>query len=149
MNETPAALACPEISTKEHVNLFHSKFQMYASLPDISFNRQGNLAVMRATERKERPFRVVVVGAGIAGLVLSNSLQRAGVDHVVIEKHRDIVYPSGASIGVWPNGSRLLSQLGVLDSLKNACSEMNVSYNRTPNGKAIIESRLFDEIISR
>src|ERR1700709_2440316 len=104
---------------------------------------------MSATEGKERPFRVIVVGAGIAGLVLSTPLQRAGVDHIVIEKHRDIVFPSGASIGVWPNGSRLLSQLGVLDSLKNACSEMNVSYNRVPNGNAIIESKLFDEIISR
>jgi len=104
---------------------------------------------MAASEGMERPFRVIVVGAGIGGLVLSNSLQRAGIQHIVIEKHRNVVYPSGASIGVWPNGSRLLSQLGVLDFVKNACSEMNVSYNRTPNGKAIIESKLFDEIIAR
>lgn len=100
-------------------------------------------------ETKKRPFRVIVVGAGIAGLTLSNALQRAGIDHVVLEKHKQVVHPSGASIGIWPNGSRLLDQLGCLKLIKKACSEMKISYNRNPDGKAIITSKLFDEIIKR
>lgn len=103
-----------------------------------------------AEEKKDqRAFRVIVVGAGIAGLTLSNALQRAGIDHVVLEKHRNVVYPSGASIGIWPNGSRLLDQLGCLESIKKSCSEMEVSYNRDQKGKAFITSKLFDEIIKR
>lgn len=104
---------------------------------------------MDVSDVRKRPFRVIVVGAGIAGLVLSNCLQRAGIDHVVLEKHRDIVYPSGASIGIWPNGSRLLQQLGCLEALRSACSEMTVAYNRMPDGRAIVVSKLFDEIIQR
>jgi 2-polyprenyl-6-methoxyphenol hydroxylase-like FAD-dependent oxidoreductase len=96
---------------------------------------------------EERAFRVVVVGAG--GLVLSNALQRAGIDHVVLEKHKEIVWPSGASIGIWPNGSRLLDQLGCLEAVQNACAEMTVSYTRSPDGKAVTVSKLFDEIVER
>ncbi|ORY03474.1 hypothetical protein BCR34DRAFT_617773 [Clohesyomyces aquaticus] len=100
-------------------------------------------------EKNKRPFRVVVVGAGIAGLTLSNALQRAGIDHVVLEKHKQVVHASGASIGIWPNGSRLLAQLGCLDSIKKACSKMKVSYTRNSDGKAFITSKLFDEISKR
>ncbi|KAJ5694682.1 hypothetical protein N7536_005094 [Penicillium majusculum] len=100
-------------------------------------------------ERKARPFRVIVVGAGIAGLTLSNALQKAGIDHVVLEKHAQVVYPSGASIGMWPNGARLLDQLGCLASIEETCFQMTVSYTRNPDGKAIIVSELFDEIVER
>jgi 2-polyprenyl-6-methoxyphenol hydroxylase-like FAD-dependent oxidoreductase len=97
----------------------------------------------------KRPFRVVVAGAGVAGLVLSNALQRAGIDHVVLEKHKEIVWPSGASIGVWPNGVRLLDQLGCLEAVQDDCAEMTVSYTRNPDGKAVGVSKLFDEIVKR
>lgn len=100
-------------------------------------------------DTQKRPFRVVVVGAGVAGLVLSNALQRAGIDHVVLEKHKEIVWPSGASIGIWPNGARLLDQLGCLDAVQNACADMTVSYTRGPDGKAVTVSQLFDEITER
>ncbi|KID93459.1 FAD binding domain protein, partial [Metarhizium majus ARSEF 297] len=95
----------------------------------------------------KRPFRVVVVGAGVAGLVLSNALQRAGIGHIVLEKHKEIVWPSGASIGIWPNGCRLLDQLGCLEAVQNACAEMTVFYTRDPDGKAVTVSKLFDEIV--
>lgn len=62
----------------------------------------------------KRLFRVVVVGAGVAGLVPSNALQWAGIDNVVLEKQKKIAWPSGASIGIWPNGCRLLDQLECL-----------------------------------
>ncbi|RDW80309.1 FAD binding protein-3 [Coleophoma cylindrospora] len=97
----------------------------------------------------KRPFRVVLVGAGVAGLVLSNALQRAGIDHVVLEKHKEIVWPSGASIGIWPNGARLLDQLGCLEAVQNACAEMTAFYTRDPDGKAVSNSQLFDEIVER
>jgi 2-polyprenyl-6-methoxyphenol hydroxylase-like FAD-dependent oxidoreductase len=96
---------------------------------------------------QKRPFRVVVAGAGVAGLVLSNALQRAGIDHVVVEKHKEIVWPSGASIGVWPNGSRILDQLGCLEAVREDCAEMTVSYTRNSDGKAVGVSKLFDEIV--
>lgn len=38
----------------------------------------------------DRPFRVVVIGAGMSGLVAAHRLQQAGVEVVVIEKNDDV-----------------------------------------------------------
>jgi 4-hydroxyacetophenone monooxygenase len=38
----------------------------------------------------QRSFRVAVVGAGMSGLAASFNLQRAGIDHVVYDRHSDV-----------------------------------------------------------
>ncbi|KAH6603968.1 fad binding domain-containing [Trichoderma cornu-damae] len=68
----------------------------------------------------ERPFRIIVVGGGVAGLVASNALQKLGIDHVVLEKHSDIAPPLGAGISMWPHGLRILHQLGYLPAIQKA-----------------------------
>ncbi|KAJ6153528.1 hypothetical protein N7470_006487 [Penicillium chermesinum] len=50
---------------------------------------------------------------------------------------------------MWPNGARLLDQLGCLASIEETCSQMTVSYTRNPDGKVIIVSELFDKIVER
>jgi FAD dependent monooxygenase len=47
---------------------------------------------------QQKPFRVVVVGAGLVGLSLSHALQLANIDHVVLEKHSEIVSLHGAAL---------------------------------------------------
>lgn len=49
-----------------------------------------------------RPFRVVIVGAGLVGLSLSHALQLANIDHVVLEKHKEIVSLHGAALVMPP-----------------------------------------------
>lgn len=102
-----------------------------------------------STVQQNRPFRVIIVGAGIAGLSMSNALEKAGIDNVVLEKHADIVYPSGASIGIWPQATRIMDQIGCLDVLMKQCPPMRSSHSRLPNGLAIADSKLFDEIALR
>jgi FAD dependent monooxygenase len=46
----------------------------------------------------QKPFRVVIVGAGLVGLSLSHALQLANIDHVVLEKHSKIVSLHGAAL---------------------------------------------------
>jgi 2-polyprenyl-6-methoxyphenol hydroxylase-like FAD-dependent oxidoreductase len=58
-----------------------------------------------------RPFRVIIGGGGIAGLTLANALEKANIDYILLEG-RDTVAPQvGASIGIHPNGTRILDQL--------------------------------------
>ena len=102
-----------------------------------------------STNDEKKPFRAIVVGAGIAGLTMSHALEKAGIDHVVLEKHAKVVHPSGASIGLWPNGIRIMDQIGCLDVIRKQCPPMQTSYNRLPNGSAVITSKLFDEISLR
>ncbi|KAK2749197.1 putative secondary metabolism biosynthetic enzyme [Myotisia sp. PD_48] len=104
---------------------------------------------MTANDSKQRGFRVIVAGGGIAGLAMSHALSKANIDHVVLEKQSQVVYPSGASIGLWPNSMRFLDQIGCLDDIKKICAKMHTSYNRLPNGAPLVVSQLFDMITSR
>jgi FAD dependent monooxygenase len=45
-----------------------------------------------------KPFRVIIVGAGVVGLSLSHALQLANIDHVVLEKHSKVVSLHGAAL---------------------------------------------------
>lgn len=59
----------------------------------------------------ERP-RIIIVGAGIAGLSAALALQRAGFEPVVYEQARAF-RPVGAGIQISPNAARVLIHLGL------------------------------------
>ncbi|KAJ5505024.1 hypothetical protein N7463_007898, partial [Penicillium fimorum] len=58
-------------------------------------------------------FKVVVVGGSISGLTLAHGLEKLGIDYVVLEKRDQIAPQEGTFIGLLPNGSRVLEQLGL------------------------------------
>lgn len=62
-------------------------------------------------------FRVVIVGGSVAGLTLAHSLQRCGIDFVVLEANDHIAPQVGASIGILANGARIFDQLGIFDDV--------------------------------
>jgi 2-polyprenyl-6-methoxyphenol hydroxylase-like FAD-dependent oxidoreductase len=66
-------------------------------------------------------FKVVVCGGGVAGLTLANCLERAKIDYVLLEAREEIAPQLGASIGLGPNGSRILDQLGAFDIVLKEC----------------------------
>lgn len=62
-------------------------------------------------------FRVLIAGGSVAGLTLANILEKLGVDFVVLEKYEKIAPNLGASIAIFPNGFRILDQLGCYDAI--------------------------------
>uniref|UniRef100_A0A8H7K9I4 FAD-binding domain-containing protein n=1 Tax=Bionectria ochroleuca TaxID=29856 RepID=A0A8H7K9I4_BIOOC len=60
---------------------------------------------------------VAIIGAGVAGLALANMLEQANISYSVLESYRAIAPPGAASIGLMPNGLRILDQLGVYEKL--------------------------------
>ncbi|KAM3064986.1 hypothetical protein ACMFMF_011457 [Clarireedia jacksonii] len=58
-------------------------------------------------------FKVIIVGGSTTGMTLAHCLDRAGIDYIVLEKHQDIFAEPGISIGLMPNGSRILEQLEI------------------------------------
>jgi 2-polyprenyl-6-methoxyphenol hydroxylase-like FAD-dependent oxidoreductase len=71
-----------------------------------------------AKNSKPKDFRVIIAGGGIAGLTLANCLQHANIDYILLER-RDVVNPDvGASIGLAPNGARILDQMGCYDDIE-------------------------------
>ncbi|WP_406817019.1 FAD-dependent oxidoreductase [Mycobacterium sp. M23085] len=59
-----------------------------------------------------RPLRVLVVGAGVAGISIARGLLRDGHDVTVFERRPD-VRAAGGAVTIWSNGETVLKQLGV------------------------------------
>jgi len=98
--------------------------------------------------QKDRPFKVIIVGAGVSGLTLAHCLHKAGIDYVVLDKHP--VAPAwGASITIHPLGARILHQLGCLDALDAKCTPMHNMWNRGPDGKSYHCEPFFDQLTKR
>ena len=59
-----------------------------------------------------RPLRILVVGAGVAGISVARGLLRDGHDVTVFEQRPDVT-PGGGAVTIWSNGATVLGQLGV------------------------------------
>lgn len=79
-------------------------------------------------------FRVVIVGGSIAGLTLAHSLHKIGVDYIVLEKRKEVAPQEGASIGILPNGARILDQLGIYDDIEPITEPLGVTHINYPDG---------------
>ncbi|KAJ3962256.1 hypothetical protein N0V92_000987 [Colletotrichum tropicale] len=84
------------------------------------------------------PFRVVIVGGSVAGLALANMLEKFDIDYVVLEAYPDIAPQVGASIGLLPNGLRILDQLGCYEAYRAKAEDQvyQHAYLREASGKA-------------
>ncbi|CAN8104628.1 unnamed protein product [Discula destructiva] len=89
------------------------------------------------------PFRVIVVGGGVAGLAASHAFQKAGIEHVVLERRSSVAPAEGASIAMYPNGARILQQMGALKAVQNHCVPPGRYYARLPGKKIISDNGVF------
>ncbi|QSZ35311.1 hypothetical protein DSL72_008180 [Monilinia vaccinii-corymbosi] len=84
-----------------------------------------------------KPFKVVIIGGGIAGLVLGNMLQLNGIDFVILEAYPKIAPQVGASIGLLSNGNRILDQLGLFDTIMGLAPPVERFNFRNSKGERI------------
>ncbi|WYZ44688.1 hypothetical protein EsH8_VIII_000004 [Colletotrichum jinshuiense] len=70
-----------------------------------------------------KKFKVLIAGGSIAGLTLANLLERVGIDYVILEAYHEMAPQVGASIGILPNGSRVLDQVGLYDEIRKLIDE--------------------------
>jgi 2-polyprenyl-6-methoxyphenol hydroxylase-like FAD-dependent oxidoreductase len=78
------------------------------------------------------PKRILVIGAGIAGLATANALQQHGHDVTVIEERTDT--SSGAGISIWPNALAALDEIGLGDAVRAAGGRITAGALRWRNG---------------
>lgn len=79
-------------------------------------------------------FRVIIVGGSIAGLTLAHCLHKANVNHIVLEKGQDIAPQVGASVAIFPNGARILQQLGVYEDIERLIEPIGLVHATYPDG---------------
>ncbi|KAI0378928.1 putative monooxygenase [Hypomontagnella monticulosa] len=63
----------------------------------------------------QKPFRVVIVGAGLVGLTAAHIFSKAGIDFIILEKHDTPLSVQGATLALWPHTLRIFDQLGLLE----------------------------------
>ncbi|KIL84122.1 hypothetical protein FAVG1_12699 [Fusarium avenaceum] len=79
-------------------------------------------------------FRVIIVGGSVTGLTLAHSLHRIGVDYTILEKRAEVAPQEGASIGILPNGARVLDQLGLYNAIEQVTVPLRASHIHFPDG---------------
>jgi 2-polyprenyl-6-methoxyphenol hydroxylase-like FAD-dependent oxidoreductase len=98
-------------------------------------------------------FKVVIVGGGVAGLTLAIMLERFDIDYVVLESRSEIAPNAGASIGLFPNGLRILDQIDCYeDILKLPITPININRMRNLSKGAVSEAlflRCHDHFVQR
>lgn len=78
------------------------------------------------------PKRILVIGAGIAGLASAVALQQRGHDVTLIEERTDT--SSGAGISIWPNALAALDDIGLGDSVRDAGGRVTAGAARWRDG---------------
>lgn len=81
-----------------------------------------------------KPFKVIIVGGSVSGLTLAHCLDRLGVDFEVLERHEHIAPQLGASLGILPNGARILDQLGLFDDVEEHTEPLAFAQIRYADG---------------
>lgn len=85
-----------------------------------------------------KDFKVVIAGGSIAGLTLANILEKLGIDFVVLEAYHEIAPQVGASIGLLPNGLRVLDQLDLYPDMRSLIEKPITTGNlRSSDGQKI------------
>lgn len=91
----------------------------------------------------KRPFRMVIVGGGVAGLTLALMLERFDIDYILLESHEQIAPAVGASIAIVPYGFLILDQLGCFEAVQEAAYPggwIDGLEVRTAEGKSLIRT---------
>ena len=100
-------------------------------------------------EKSDRPFRVIVVGAGLVGLSLSHALQLANIEHVVLEKQPSVVSLHGAALMIYPGCARIFDQFGILGDIQKTISPITSECQRWPDGTVNIKGSILQTISKR
>jgi 2-polyprenyl-6-methoxyphenol hydroxylase-like FAD-dependent oxidoreductase len=90
-----------------------------------------------------RPYRVGVVGLGMAGATTAYLLARDGCRVTLLER-AEVPRPIGAGILLQLSGQEVLRRLGVLDRVIARAAPLDELYARQTNGKTLIRTRFAD-----
>lgn len=90
--------------------------------------------------------KAIIIGAGIGGSALALSLQKAGVDFVLLEQ-APAFGEVGAGIQLSPNSVRILEWLGLGDDLEGFCAEPDFhKYSVWDTGETVLRVALKPQV---
>ena len=91
---------------------------------------------IRPRRMTSAPRTALVVGGGIGGLAAAIALRQIGVEATVCERTHALG-EVGAGIALWPNATRALARLGVLDAVRDAAGPVSGVEIRSADGRRL------------
>jgi 2-polyprenyl-6-methoxyphenol hydroxylase-like FAD-dependent oxidoreductase len=91
------------------------------------------------SERRKKS--IAIVGGGIGGVAAAVALRRVGVNVVVYERAQQ-PREFGAGMMIWPNATRVLREIGILDALLERSAPNAHFLVRTSSGKVLMDIAL-------
>lgn len=88
----------------------------------------------RSEARMPTSFKVIIVGGSVSGLTLAHCLDRLGIDFEILERNDQIAPQLGASVGILPNGARILDQLGLFVDIEQHIEPLEFARIRYADG---------------
>ncbi|KAG0200264.1 hypothetical protein BGX28_006629, partial [Mortierella sp. GBA30] len=82
---------------------------------------------MSSSSQSSSNVKIIIIGAGICGLMTAIQLERAGMDYIVVEKARALTV-FGAGLSLTPACNYILDQLGMLEEINkvsHSCSKID------------------------
>lgn len=83
------------------------------------------------------PSNIAIIGAGIGGLAVASALKRSGHQVQIFERAAQIT-AVGSGLTLWPNATRVLKHLGVLDQCLRASCPLQHLVVRLSDGRKIM-----------
>ncbi|KAF9151026.1 hypothetical protein BG015_007152 [Linnemannia schmuckeri] len=117
-----------------------SSGQPPASLSQTTFSSTSSdvTSIHTFGPREKSPCKVLIVGAGVGGLVLALCLERAGIDYILLERTQQLPVPK-TTIQLGPNTLRAIEQLGLLDEVMQVAKPVSgltlMKHNMTVSGR--------------
>ncbi|KAL7920149.1 hypothetical protein ACQKWADRAFT_315113 [Trichoderma austrokoningii] len=90
-------------------------------------------------------FKVIIIGGGPVGLFLANGLQKCSIDYVLFEKRQTIPPTTAFGIFLWPQVTRMMHQLGLLDRLGKVSHPMTGIIHSAPSGEQLSADTIFSK----
>ena len=88
-------------------------------------------------------FNIGIVGGGIGGIAAAVALHRAGIDATVYERANQL-REVGAGMMLWPNATRVLKELGLLEKVASVSGPSHHFLVRSRTGKILMDIGLGD-----
>ncbi|WQF79919.1 Putative FAD-binding domain, FAD/NAD(P)-binding domain superfamily [Colletotrichum destructivum] len=84
----------------------------------------------------------IIVEDSVTGLSPANMLEQLGIDYMLLKAHETIAPQPSASIGLLPNGLRILDQIGCYETIRdNAVDLYNHTNLRGADGRPLIKKQ--------